>query len=183
MAKTAIPTTKVTCKDGTTDYSVGINSNTNADDKVQAFVDCFKGVANNASSTCHGLPLKLILAQWGGESGWATGSTQKSNQNFSNMVYTSSTNPVGNIGSGLKGWAKFEGRYKHAIGYAYFFINNSRYASLIGYLQYCEASHATPDADTCARNIADAGFGGSDHDAYYSSLVSWMKTLANHATI
>lgn len=100
MSKTAITLTKVTCTDGTTDYNVGINPNTNADDKVQAFVDAFKSVANNASGTCHGLPTKLILAMWGGESGWATGSTQNSNQNWSNMTYTSATNPVGNIGKG-----------------------------------------------------------------------------------
>ena len=72
MAKVALALTKVTCADGTTDYNVGLNPNTNADDKVQAFVDAFKSVGNTASSTCHGLPLKLILAMWGGESGWAT---------------------------------------------------------------------------------------------------------------
>ena len=93
----------------------------NADDKVQSFVDAFKSVGNTASSTCHGLPLKLILAMWGGESGWATGSTQNSNQNWSNMIYTSSENPVGNIGKGKNGWAKFEGRKKHAVGFANFF--------------------------------------------------------------
>ena len=73
MAKVALALTKVTCANGTTDYNVGLNPNTNADDKVQSFVDAFKSVGNTASSTCHGLPLKLILAMWGGESGWATG--------------------------------------------------------------------------------------------------------------
>ena len=106
MSKTAITLTKVTCTDGTTDYNVGINPNTNADDKVQAFVDAFKSVAKTASGTCHGLPTKLILAMWGGESGWATGSTQNSNQNWSNMTYTSETNPVGNIGKGKNGFVK-----------------------------------------------------------------------------
>ena len=62
MAKVALALTKVTCADGTTDYNVGLNPNTNADDKVQSFVDAFKSVGNTASSTCHGLPLKLILA-------------------------------------------------------------------------------------------------------------------------
>ena len=104
MAKVALALTKVTCADGTTDYNVGLNPNTNADDKVQSFVDAFKSVGNTASSTCHGLPLKLILAMWGGESGWATGSTQNSNQNWSNMIYTSSENPVGNIGKEACGW-------------------------------------------------------------------------------
>ena len=54
MAKVALELTKVTCADGTTDYNVGLNPNTNADDKVQSFVDAFKSVGNTASSTCHG---------------------------------------------------------------------------------------------------------------------------------
>ena len=96
---------------------------------------------------------------WGGESGWATGSTQNSNQNWSNMIYTSSENPVGNIGKGKNGWAKFEGRKKHAVGFANFFINNSRYSDLIKYLKNTK----TPDVDTCISYIANAGYGGADH--------------------
>lgn len=34
MAKKEITLTKVVCQDGTIDYKVGINPNTNADDKV-----------------------------------------------------------------------------------------------------------------------------------------------------
>jgi len=183
MSKKAIPTNTVTCTDGSTDTYIGINPNTNTDDKVQAFVDCFKSAASIASSICYNLPVKLILAQWGGECGWATGSTQKSNQNFSNLGYNSATNPVGNIGQGKNGWAKFEGRGKHTQGYAYWFINNSRYSSLITYLEYCKRTYASPDASVCASTIANAGFGGSDHDAYYQNLVSWMNTLTNHATL
>lgn len=48
MAKVAIPTRTVKCKDGSTDVYVELNSNSNADDKVQAFVDCFKGVAETS---------------------------------------------------------------------------------------------------------------------------------------
>ena len=188
MALIAIPTTTVTCTDGTTDSYVGLNPNTDSDYKVQAFVDCFKDVAINASSICYNLPIKLVLAQWVGECGWATGSSQKANQNFSNMVYSSPTNPVGNIGKGMGGieslsWAKFEGKSKHATGYGHFFINNSRYASLISYLQYCQLQHSIPDASVCANTIANAGFGGSDHKAYYENLIAWMKTIDNHATI
>lgn len=179
MAKTAITLTKVTCADGTTDYKVGLNPNTNADDKVQAFVDAFKSVANTASSTCHGLPTKLILAMWGGESGWATGNTQNSNQNWSNMIYTSATNPVGNIGKGKSGWAKFEGRSKHANGFAYFFINNSRYSALIEYLK----GTSSPDVDTCISHIANAGYGGSDHAAYIETVKSWVSTLVKRSDI
>ena len=107
MAKKEITLTKVVCQDGTIDYKVGINPNTNADDKVQAFVDAFRASAMNAHTSCYGLPRKLILAIWGGESGWATGSTQNSNQNWSNMIYSTANNPVGNIGKGVNGWAKF----------------------------------------------------------------------------
>ena len=63
MAKVAIPTRTVKCKDGSTDVYVELNSNSNADDKVQAFVDCFKGVAETARDICYGLPIKFILAQ------------------------------------------------------------------------------------------------------------------------
>ena len=179
MSKTAITLTKVTCTDGTTDYNVGINPNTNADDKVQAFVDAFKSVAKTASGTCHGLPTKLILAMWGGESGWATGSTQNSNQNWSNMTYTSETNPVGNIGKGKNGWAKFEGRKKHANGFANFFINNSRYSDLIKYLK----GTSSPDVDTCISYIANAGYGGSDHEAYIKTVKGWVSTIVKRSDI
>lgn len=179
MAKQEIPKTKVTCTDGTTDYNVGLNPNTNTDDKVQAFVDAFKSCDTTAQNTCYGLPRKLILAMWGGESGWATGSTQKKNQNWSNMIYTSSSNPVGNIGEGTSGWAKFEGRSKHANAFAYFFINNFRYASLISYLKDTDA----PDINTCISYIANAGYGGSDHDAYAKTVKSWVSTLEKKSDI
>ena len=52
MAKVAIPTRTVKCKDGSTDVYVELNSNSNADDNVQAFVDCFKGVAETARDIC-----------------------------------------------------------------------------------------------------------------------------------
>jgi len=116
---------------------------------------------------------------WGGESGWATGSTQNSNQNWSNMIYTSSENPVGNIGKGKNGWAKFEGRKKHAVGFANFFINNSRYSDLIKYLKDTK----TPDVDTCISYIANAGYGGADHDAYAETVKSWVSTLVKRSDI
>ena len=179
MAKQAIPTTEVTCSDNSKDYQVGINPNTNADDKVQAFVDTFKDCATTAESTSHGLPMKLILAMWGGESGWATGSTQNKNQNWSNMMYTSESNPVGNIGKGTNGWAKFEGRNKHANAFANFFINNSRYSDLITYLKDTDS----PDVNTCITYIANAGYGGADHSAYVKTVKSWVSTLVNRSDI
>lgn len=179
MAKQSIPKTKVTCTDGTTDYNVGINPNTNTDDKIQAFVDAFKSVTTSASSTCKNLPVKVILAMWGGESGWATGSTQNKNQNWSNMTYTSDTNPVGNIGKGTSGWAKFAGRLKHANGFANFFLNNSRYSDLITYLK----GTTSPDVNTCIDYIANAGYGGSDHSSYASTVKSWVTTLEKHSNI
>lgn len=183
MAKIAIPTNYVTCTDGSTDTYVGINPNTNADDKVQAFVDCFRAAAASASSVCYGLPLKFILAQWGGESGWASSSLQQSNQNWVNMMYVSPSNPVGNIGAGNAGWAKFEGINKFAHAYAYFFINNSRYGKLITYLRQCENEGNIPVVNTCARYIADAGFGGADHDKYYNELLNYISTLENRSDI
>ena len=179
MAKKEITLTKVVCQDGTIDYKVGINPNTNADDKVQAFVDAFRASAMNAHTSCYGLPRKLILAIWGGESGWATGSTQSSNQNWSNMIYSNSSNPVGNIGKGVNGWAKFEGRGKHAFAFAKFFVNNSRYSELISYLKRTDA----PDIDTCITYIAKAGYGGTDSDAYIKKVKDWVYTLEKRSNI
>lgn len=183
MAMQPIPTSPVTCSDGTTDTFVGLNPNTDPNDKVQAFVNCFSSSANDASSLCLNLPPKLILAQWGGESGWATGNTQKTNQNWANLSYTNKNNPPGNEGSGVGGWAKFCGRAKHAFGYANFFHKdvNPIYSELIDYLSWCQLKGIIPSEYTCARFIADAGYGGSDHDGYYNKLVSWMDTLCSRS--
>ncbi len=179
MAKQAIPLTEVICTDNSTDYEVGYNPNNDPNDKVQAFVDTFRQAAVGASGMCYNLPIKVILGMWGGESGWATGPTQLQNQNFANMTYTSSSNPVDNIGEGVGGWAKFEGLYKHARGFAYFFRNNSRYADLISYLQ----STSSPDADTCITYIANAGYGGSDHAAYAAAVRGYVSTLVNRSDV
>lgn len=179
----SIPTSSVKCCDDSTDIYVDMNPNPAGLGNVQAFVDCFKHAAEFASTECYGLPVNLILAQWGGESGWASGKIQKDNQNWSNIIYTSSSNPPGCIGKGVGKWAKFEGMKKHAEGYARFFIVNSRYSSLIDYLKDCQDKGINPDADKCARYIADAGYGGPDHDGYYNSLKRWMATLAKYCDI
>lgn len=180
----AIPIAMITCSDGTADYRVGVNTNSAAADKVQAFVDCFKSVAQYVSTNCSDLPVILILAQWGGESGWATGTTQKHNQNWSNLGYTNSNNPPGNIGTGIQGWAKFEGLNKYALGYARFFHQdlNPRYSDLMSYLAFCKQKGTAPSDTGCARYIADAGFGGTDHDDYYNKLCSWIDTIRRHTT-
>ena len=177
MAKIAIPTVAVMCEDGTTDINVGLNPNVDANDKVQAFVDCFRGCANTVYSLCYRFPVRLALAMWGGESGWATGNTQYRNQNWSNMIYTSMTNPVGNIGSGVNGWAMFEGREHHAKAFAYFFLNNSRYSGLISYLK----STTAPEINTCISYIANAGYGGSDYAGYANTVQGWLSTLINRS--
>lgn len=179
MAKQSIELTRVVCTDGEIDYRVGINPNTDANDKVQAFVDAFRSVAGTAEIICYGFPVKLSLAMWGGESGWATGATQNENQNWSNMIYTSPTNPEENIGEGKGGWAKFEGRRKHARGFANFFINNSIYSGLISYLQ----STSSPDINTCIDYIANAGYGGSEHEEYAATIRSWVSTLEKRSDV
>lgn len=93
MAKTALTLTLVTCSDKSTDYMVGLNKNTNTNDKVQAFVDAFRDVASSASETCYGLPQKAILALWGAEYGWGTGSTQQKNQNADEKSASLMLNP------------------------------------------------------------------------------------------
>ncbi len=179
----AIPASPVKCSDNSGDVYVDVNPNPAGLGNVEAFAECFKGAAERASSICCGLPVNLILAQWGGESGWASGRLQRNNQNWSNIIYTGPSNPPGNIGKGIGNWAKFEGMMKHAEGYAGFFIVNPRYSQLIDYLKYCRDSGVRPDADRCARYIADAGYGGPGHDGYYNGLHSWMSTLARHCNI
>jgi hypothetical protein len=164
------------------DLKVGINPNTNSSDKVNAFVNCFLSGARTANTVCLGLPIKLILAQWGGESGWATGQNQYSNQDWANMAYINSSNPPGNIGSGALGFAKFYGLITFSGGYGNFFQKNvnPRYSDLIDYLVWCQVNGSTPSEYTCAQLIANDGYGGSDHTGYYNDLVSWMNTVHNY---
>ncbi len=179
MAKKAMTLTKVTCSDKSTDYKVGLNENTDANDKVQAFVDAFRDVASTASANCHGLPQKMILALWGAESGWGTGSTQQKNQNWANMMYASATNPAGNIGKGTGGWAKFEGRSKFANGFASFLKDNSPYADLISYLKNTKS----PDIDTCIDYIAEAGYCAGDHTEFADLVKGCVSTLEKRSDI
>lgn len=172
----AIPTKSVKCGD-VSDTNIGLNPNKDANEKVQAFVDAFKSAASTASSDCHSLPGKLILALWGGESGWATGSTQNKNQNWANMIYTNSNNPPGNNGKGTNSWAKFCGVNTFAKGFSGFLKNNSRYSGLIKYLKETK----NPDVDKCAQYIADAGYGGADADKYYKELQGYMSTLCKRS--
>lgn len=60
-----------------------------------------------------------------------------------------------------------------------FFINNSRYSDLIKYLKNTK----TPDVDTCISYIANAGYGGADHDAYAETVKSWVSTLVKRSDI
>lgn len=179
MAKQPIPMKLVTCTDGTQDIHVGLNTNTNPDDKVQAYVDAFRDVAQAASTMCYNLPLKLILAIWGCESGWATATMQYNNQNWANMIYTSSSNPPSNIGKGQNGWAKFEGKCKFSIGFAGFFMVNPRYSALITYLN---AAGTAADIQVCLHHIANAGYGG-DPAKYIEDVNACITTLENRTDI
>lgn len=179
MAKKNIKTVQVVCGDGTKDYYVYLNPNTkNTDDKVQAFVDAFKSSAQKSSNICYGLPLKLILAMWGFESGWDTYSTQQSNQNWSNLGYNSKTNPVGNVGTDGR-WAIFEGRNHFSTAFGKWFINNSRYSKLISYLKTTKS----PSIDTCITHIANAGYCEGSPDAYKNEILACVKTLEKRSNI
>ncbi|MEJ8547349.1 glucosaminidase domain-containing protein [Brevibacillus borstelensis] len=171
MAYKAIPTEPVKI-DGVRDTYVGINPNTNGDDKIRAFIDAFKRVAEDASDDCYGLPVDLILAMWGGESGWSKNETQVNNQNWSNMSYVDSSYPVGNIGEGEDGWAAFPGRKTHGKAFSRF-LKGDRYSKLTNYLK----NTADPDSKKCARYIADAGYGGSNHDRYYKEVIDYLDSV------
>jgi hypothetical protein len=178
MASKPIPTEPVKV-DGVRDTYVDLNPNTDPNDKVQAFVDAFKRVAEDASDECYGLPVEVILAMWGGESGWGTSKTQRNNQNWSNMKYVSSSNPPGNYGKGEGGWAAFIGRSTHANSFGRFFKENNRYSALINYLK----STNNPSSEKCIRYIADAGYGGSDHDQYYDEVMGYLETLRRRSNL
>lgn len=182
MAKIAIPTKQVTCQDGTKDLYVSANTNTTADERVQAFVDLFRSYAETASATCYNLPVKFILTQWGGESLWASARTQQQNQNWVNMSYGSPTNPVGNIGQAGK-WAIFEGINKHAVAYAQFLIKNSFYTEFINYLKDCQKTNKEPDIYECIRLIAYSGFGGTPYEEYEDELLGYLATLEKRSDI
>ena len=179
MAKIAIPIVRVMCEDGSNDYNVGLNPNTNTPEKVQAFTDCFHEGANMVYNLCHRFPVRLTLAMWGAESGWGQNIDQYRNQNWANMIYTSATNPVGNIGKGVKNFAMFEGRNHHAIAVGYFFQNNPRYSALINYLK----STSSPDIQTCITHIAQAGYCEGDPGTYVNFIMACVNTVLNHSGI
>ncbi|MFB0828185.1 glucosaminidase domain-containing protein [Brevibacillus laterosporus] len=176
MALKSIPTKSVKV-DGVRDTYVDLNPNTNANDKVQAFVDAFRRVAQDASDDCYGLPVEVILAMWGGESEWASKKLQRDNQNWSNMKYVSGSNPPGNYGKGDKGWAYYIGRSTHAKSFGKFFQNNARYSKLIDYLKNTDQ----PNSKKCIRFISDAGYGGGDQ--YYDEVIDYLDTLRRRSDI
>ena len=90
---------------------------------------------------------------------------------------------MGNIGSDSSGFAKFEGKDKHANAFAYWFRNNDRYSGLISYLQACQKGYTTPDRNICINYIANAGYGGDDHEAYAALARLWLSTLLRHSNV
>ncbi|GED60089.1 glucosaminidase domain-containing protein [Brevibacillus formosus] len=166
-----IPTKRVKI-DGIVDTHVGYNPNSRGDDKIRAFIDAFEGVARRTRDACYGLPVELILAMWGGESGWSKKDIQVENQNWSNMMYVDSTYPEGNIGEGINGWAVFPGRSTHGEAFADF-LQGKRYSKLIDYLKGTN----NPKSEKCARYIADAGYGGTNHDKYYDEVIDYLESV------
>ena len=176
-----IPTQKVVCQDGSEDVWVGLNPNERGNGNVEAFVACFKKAAKLSSSECLQLPVNMILAQWGIESLWGGYYLQVENQNWGNIIYSSLDNPIGNIGKGLGGWAKFEGVYKWAKGYAGYLMNSSHYSDLREYLYNCESGDDILSGVRCARILADSPYfeptEDKTRDDYFNDLVGAMDSV------
>ena len=81
MSKIDIIKTSIKTVNGT-DNKIGINRNQNSTEKVQAYIECFLPYAIKASEQLNNLPVKLILAQWGLESGWGATSVSVDSQNW-----------------------------------------------------------------------------------------------------
>lgn len=171
-----IPTKKVYLTGGGTDTYVELNPNAPGDGNVRAFCAMFKGAAETVKTNCNDLPINVTLAIWGGESLWAAGTTQRDNQNWGNIIYSSSKNPPNNIGKGTGGWAKYPGKTTYAKGFAGY-LKLSTYKSLTEYLTYCKSRGETPESDTCLREIANSGYNGSDADSWYKGMVSFKKSV------
>lgn len=178
-----IPSKVVTCSDGKKDRYVEINTNPAGAPRVRAFIDMFLGSAESASNNCYGLPVNVILTIWGGESLWAADDVHWTNQNWGNLGYNSSNNPVGNIGKGIGGFAKFEGRNKFAKGFAGFLTYGSNYKDLIDYLKQCQQQSKKPIEDRCFYLIAHGGYNGKDPvyiDQWYNGMLGFLVTLEKY---
>ena len=179
-----IPTKKVVCKDGSEDVWVDLNPNKLGNGNIEAFVTCFKEAAKLSSSECLQLPVNMILAQWGIESLWGGYYIQVENQNWGNIIYSNPDNPIGNIGEGVKGWAKFEGMYKWAKSYAGYLMHSSYYSDLREYLYNCESGDDILSGVRCARIIADSPYfeptENKTSDDYFNDLVSAMKSVGKY---
>lgn len=174
-----IPIHSVARPGGGADTFIEGNPNAAGNGNVLAFCACFIEEAADTAQICGGLPLSVILAIWGGESGWGSGEKQVRLQNFANITFTSPDNPPYNIGYEMVGehrFAIFPGLSAFAEGFARF-MQNSTYSRLHTYLQKCRENGSVPDAATCLRRIADSGYCGNDADTWYNGMCGLLTSV------
>lgn len=145
------------------DIEVGLNTNSDPSDKVQAFVDCFVDAAQKTSRGCAGLPVKFILAHWGAESGWGANRAVQSNQNWG--CIRSVSLPI-TRGRGSNGYCIFYGKNTFRDGYVHIMNNVSNYKDMMSYLR----SSSNPSVDACIELLAQSGYSETGSSAYSGLL-------------
>ena len=163
---TFTPVSSSNCQNGfSNELFVNRNLNPLGAPAVEAFVNAYKPYAQQASSIS-GIPISTILGLWGLESGWGTDSGCVSWQNFGGL------GRGGRYDIATSGWlAEYDGIRCFARAWGYWFQDNSAYyPQLTSYLN----NTSSPNAYTCARYIANGGYGGTDYDSYYNSVANCM---------
>ncbi|MEG2842441.1 MAG: hypothetical protein RR900_03040 [Ruthenibacterium sp.] len=151
------------------DVAIGRNENSDVNDKVQAFVDCFGALAVTASAEMHGLPA-FILAQWGAESGWGANPLAVKNQNWG-MLKAGGATP--SKGRGANGFSVFYGRDTFQAAYVHILNHVSNYAALRAYLR----DTPNPSLTACIAWMAESGYCEGSAQSYRDLLHDCVATL------
>ncbi|MEG0911755.1 MAG: hypothetical protein RSF70_09270 [Ruthenibacterium sp.] len=152
------------------DTAVGRNENSDVNDKVQAFVDCFGALAKTASAEVHGLPAAFILAQWGAESGWGANVRAAENQNWGMLKAGGAAHSKGRD---ARGFSIFYGKNTFKDAYVYILNHVSNYEALRRYLHDTQA----PTVNACIALIANSGYCEGAPQAYSDLLTNCVATL------
>ncbi|MEG0166233.1 MAG: glucosaminidase domain-containing protein [Ruthenibacterium sp.] len=152
------------------DFVIGQNDNRDVNDKIQAFVDCFRTSAAAASAQMHGLPAAFILAQWGAESGWGANPLAVKNQNWG-MLKAGGATP--SKGRGANGFSVFYGRDTFQAAYVHILNHVSNYAALRAYLR----DTPNPSLTACIAWMAESGYCEGSAQSYRDLLHDCVATL------
>ena len=158
------------------DDKIGINVNSQPNDKVQAFVDCFKDTALQVKEACFGLPEKFILAQWGAESGWASAEKSYQNQNWGGIKGGSYANCKGKAANG---YSIFYGRKTFADAYIRIINNVPNDKNLREYLM----GTSQPSVSQCINLMAASGYNADGEQFYKKLLTDCVASLEKRSNL